>query len=575
MTRLRGLFLLASSVAAAAGAAACGETTPPPGSHGAGPGAPLAPLGTRVDGDAGAGSTAKGAPAIADAGAPAYDGPYIGATVFQAPILSEMEWPPAEGSKRASSENKSVRLGYLRHGSKTPVVATPHKKSNCVEGWYELVAGGFICGKYTTLDLNHPRFKNAHPPDLAAPLPYTYGVNATHGTPLYRQVPSREERLQFEPWLAKPRARPKPAAEPSDNPYAATDADAGASEGAAPAPSAQASDPAQAHDDGKPWYMKDLDGGAPVQITLDELKGEGPIARRMVKGFYLSLDRRFTSNGASWWKTNDGLVAPADGVWVAKPRSEFKGVWLGDVVGAPVAPVDVPMTTADGGAIVRRAWHLPIGFITVPSAHKYSMATSKKRVARGGGLHKQTIVQLTGDVVTLEGIEYFETDEGWWMRGSDGTRTEPGPLPEKLGGVSEKWVDVNLKRQTLVAFEGEKPVFATIVSSGRSGHETPPGSFRIREKHVASTMDGDAEAASDGPYSIQDVPYIQYFSGGYALHGAFWHDEFGHVKSHGCVNLAPSDARAVFNWTDPQLPEGWHGVSSTRDKPGTRVVLHY
>jgi hypothetical protein len=557
MSRLRGLLFFVSSLTLAAGAGACGEQPSPPTPSGpsGGMGAPVGPAGARADGDAGSASSLAKA---------------------QASIFSDMEWPPTEGSKRASSENKSVRVGYLRHGSKAPVVATAHKKSNCVEGWYELVAGGFVCGKYTTLDLNHPRFKNAHPPDLAAALPYTYGVNATHGTPLYRQVPSREERLQYEPWLAKPRAKAKPAAEPSDNPYAASDVDAGASSAAGAAgekDTPQASDSATPKDDNRPWYMKDLDGGAPVQITLDELKGEGPIARRMVKGFYLSLDRRFTSNGASWWKTNDGLVAPADSVWVAKPRSEFKGVWLAGSDNA-LAQVEVPTTTADGGVLVRKAWHLPIGFITVPSAHKYSMATSKKRVARGGGLHKQTIVQLTGDVVTLEGIEYFETDEGWWMRGSDGTRTEPGPLPEK-NGPSEKWVDVNLKRQTLVAFEGEKPVFATIVSSGRAGHETPPGSFRIREKHVASTMDGDAEAASDGPYSIQDVPYIQYFSGGYALHGAFWHDEFGHTKSHGCVNLAPSDARAVFNWTEPQLPEGWHGVSSTKDKPGTRVVLHF
>jgi hypothetical protein len=202
------------------------------------------------------------------------------------------------------------------------------------------------------------------------------------------------------------------------------------------------------------------------------------------------------------------------------------------------------------------------------------MGATKKKVARGGALHRQTILQLTGEVATVDGVEYWETDEGWWMRSSDGTKTDPGPAPEKLG-ASEKWIDVNLKRQTLVAFEGDKAVFATIVSSGRQGHETPPGSFRIKEKHIASTMDGDADTVSDGPYSIQDVPYIEYFNAGYALHGAFWHDGFGNVKSHGCVNLAPWDSKALFGWTEPQLPEGWHGVSATKDKPGTRVVLHY
>ena len=100
---------------------------------------------------------------------------------------------------------------------------------------------------------------------------------------------------------------------------------------------------------------------------------------------------------------------------------------------------------------------------------------------------------------------------------------------------------------------------------------THSGEFRIREKHIAATMDGDV--ASDGPYSIEDVPWIMYFNGSVALHGAFWHSNFGHVQSHGCVNLAPLDAKTLFGWTEPQLPQGWHGVFATPERPGTRVVV--
>src|SRR5690606_10047811 len=60
-------------------------------------------------------------------------------------------------------------------------------------------------------------------------------------------------------------------------------------------------------------------------------------------------------------------------------------------------------------------------------------------------------------------------------------------------------------------------------------------------------------------FELRDVPWIQYFSAGFALHGAYWHDVFGVPRSHGCVNLAPIDARIVFNWTDPPVPDGWHG----------------
>jgi lipoprotein-anchoring transpeptidase ErfK/SrfK len=164
------------------------------------------------------------------------------------------------------------------------------------------------------------------------------------------------------------------------------------------------------------------------------------------------------------------------------------------------------------------------------------------------------------------------------MRDIDGTTTKPGPAPEGLG-QDEKWIDVNLSTQSLVAFEGDKPIYATLVSSGRhddhdalKDHRTQMGSFRIREKHISATMDDDS--ASDGPYSIEDVPWIMYFNKSYALHGAFWHSSFGHERSHGCVNLTPHDAKEIFGWAGPTLPLGWHGVRATEANPGTRVIVH-
>jgi len=88
------------------------------------------------------------------------------------------------------------------------------------------------------------------------------------------------------------------------------------------------------------------------------------------------------------------------------------------------------------------------------------------------------------------------------------------------------------------------------------------------------TMDGDGKAASDLPYSIEDVPYVQYFEGSYALHAAFWHNNFGHEMSHGCVNLSPLDAKKVFLWSEPHLPRGWHAVWATAEHRGTLVVVH-
>jgi hypothetical protein len=483
-----------------------------------------------------------------DAGPPPYAGPWLGATVLAAPVWSEMEWP---GDRKGDRDTKSLRLGSLRYGEKVPVIPEPHRKANCPEGWYELLAGGFVCGKNATLDLDHPGFKQTKAPDLDGPLPYVYGANYSNGTPLYRRIPSREDRKRFEPWLFRPR---KPKSTDDENPYLAAGArnamDAGA----------ESDEP----DADVPWWEKEEPDGGPPQITLEDLEERGgPMARRMVKGFFLSLDHDLEAGGAKWWKTINGLTAPFDRILVTKQVTEFHGAWLGTDA-ATFATKNVPS---------RRIDKLPVGFVLNRYAKRWAMDEDRKRASVAEGpLDRYNAVGLTGEKARVGGIEYWETDEGWWMRAIDGTKTEPGAPPEKLG-EHEKWIDVNLKRQTLVAFEGTTPVFATIFSSGRNEHETPPGSFRIREKHISATMDGDADTATDGPYSIEDVPYIQYFNAGYALHGAFWHSSFGSVKSHGCVNLAPWDAKALFAWTDPVLPEGWHAIVATKDKPGTKVIV--
>jgi lipoprotein-anchoring transpeptidase ErfK/SrfK len=157
--------------------------------------------------------------------------------------------------------------------------------------------------------------------------------------------------------------------------------------------------------------------------------------------------------------------------------------------------------------------------------------------------------------------------------------TQATEVPEGVG-ENDKWIDVDLEHQTLVAYEGLRPVYATLVSTGRvrdpddpnRDMRTPSGLFRITSKHVSHTMDGDH--ATDGPYSIEDVPYVMYFQLAFALHSAFWHDGFGRPRSHGCVNLSPLDARWIFNWAGPTLPQNWHMVAPRDDNPATWVYIH-
>ena len=507
---------------------------PPPGASPAPPASVTVRLPSTID--AGLAFLEAGPAMAAPDPSKPYDGPLVGSIVAQAPIYSAME------------PLREKRVGYIRHGGKAPVEPTPIKASNCEAGWYHLLGGGYVCGKFVTLDLNNPQVRlGTTPPNLDDVLPYRYAWNTTMGTPLYKSVPSRDDMMTYEPYL---KAQPKKKAHEdgetdTENPYATAAAitDAGV---AAPV-------------EKKPWWQNDFDGGKP-DIKLSDLTegSDALVAKRMVKGFYVAIDRQFGWNNRLWYKTTAALVAPADRFAINKPPM-FRGI---DLTGTDPKQ--------------------PVGFMLSTHGFKYQVDLEKHQASPLSGVERFTIARLTGRVGRVATIVYRETTEGWWMKGIDGTYTDPGPQPDGLG-AGEKWVDVNLSRQTLVVFQGDQPLYATLVSTGKKAkdptdkvhdHQTVQGSFRIREKHISTTMDGDGPAPGDMPYSIEDVPYVMYFEGNYALHGAFWHNNFGHEQSHGCVNLAPLDAKQIFFLTDPQLPQGWHGIIATKDKPGTRVVVH-
>jgi lipoprotein-anchoring transpeptidase ErfK/SrfK len=132
----------------------------------------------------------------------------------------------------------------------------------------------------------------------------------------------------------------------------------------------------------------------------------------------------------------------------------------------------------------------------------------------------------------------------------------------------EKWIEVDLTNQRLTAYEGTTPVLDTLVSTGLANTPTVVGEFRIYWKLAAVDMAGPG-------YYLPAVPYTMYFYRGYALHGTYWHDNFGHPMSHGCVNLRTEDAQWLYDWADPPMAEGAKNARATDASPGTRVVVHY
>ena len=124
---------------------------------------------------------------------------------------------------------------------------------------------------------------------------------------------------------------------------------------------------------------------------------------------------------------------------------------------------------------------------------------------------------------------------------------DPGAVSSRPAGVgdTERWIDVNLSTQTLVAYEGDTPVYNTLVSSGLPQWPTVTGQYRTYMKYESQTMNGYLLGYD---YFLPDVPYVMYFYEDYAIHGTYWHSNFGQPMSHGCVNVSTPDAGWLFNW---------------------------
>ena len=135
---------------------------------------------------------------------------------------------------------------------------------------------------------------------------------------------------------------------------------------------------------------------------------------------------------------------------------------------------------------------------------------------------------------------------------SAGSTTTPLPSPPVTPPTSGRWIDVDLSAQRVTAYEGSVIVRSTLASTGLPATPTPTGQFRIYVKYVSTLMSGPG-------YYLPNVPYTMYFYRGYGLHGTYWHNNFGHPMSHGCINLPTSEAQWLFNWASV----------------GTLVNIHY
>ncbi|KKQ91931.1 MAG: hypothetical protein UU16_C0009G0015 [Candidatus Woesebacteria bacterium GW2011_GWA2_40_7] len=172
------------------------------------------------------------------------------------------------------------------------------------------------------------------------------------------------------------------------------------------------------------------------------------------------------------------------------------------------------------------------------------------------------VATFSGQKITPPQIDLTKTDESRRVLGE-----------AVLTG--EKRIYVDLTTQTLTAYQGDVVFLQTKISSGK-WFPTPTGEFTIWEKIRATKMSGGQGADY---YYLPNVPYVMFFSGsgvaagrGFSLHGAYWHNNFGHPMSHGCVNMRQVDAQKLYYWVDPST--NGNVTLSTGDNPGTKIIIY-
>lgn len=151
--------------------------------------------------------------------------------------------------------------------------------------------------------------------------------------------------------------------------------------------------------------------------------------------------------------------------------------------------------------------------------------------------------------VEIDDWEWYQIGVDQWVHQTKVAKVIPVDRFDDID--TERWISVDLYEQVAIAYEGNTPVFATLVSSGLPEWSTNEGLFHIYVRYPRTIMSG-AEGQPDF-YYLEEVPWTMYFDEDIALHGAYWHDGFGYRRSHGCVNLSVTDAHWLYEWAAEEL----------------------
>ena len=458
------------------------------------------------------------------------------------------DWITAAGVKRLYARSNRVwirkkpsrgsnKLGYLRAGAAAAITGAPQLGDGCRGDWYPIAPSGFVCeGRSATFDATDPvvAAMSEYAPDHTRRLPYVYGTVRKPG-PVYGRLPTPEEMRTSEVGIDRRMDLWFEIGGEIGSTFA-QHVWLGA-DGEAPDPKIAW---AEQRTEPLPSFLRA--GGAVPNFRRKPRDKNQLVLRRMRPKVGHSFVETFFWRGRRYGLSAEMELLPTDRLRPIQ-GSSFSGLEIDESVRFPFAMVRQ----------IRGKYH-----------------DGSRALYRG-------VLQLPGKKRFYSKVLHYETTDGKWVSDRVASKFDSAKKMPGWALRGERWIDISISRQALILYEGETPVYATLVSTGEAGlgdasstTATKRGIFRIHTKHVSTTMSSSEVGEA---FELRDVPYVQYFDKqGYAIHGAYWHDRFGMPKSHGCINLAPEDARRVFHWTSPQVPDHWHGALSALK--GTVVFIH-
>jgi lipoprotein-anchoring transpeptidase ErfK/SrfK len=269
-----------------------------------------------------------------------------------------------------------------------------------------------------------------------------------------------------------------------------------------------------------------------ADVKAQKPRGE-PLVQTMLRG-----GSAVDVDGVSFQQTNKGLIDSK--MMVGLSASDFAGI---DLATTPQQWPFAMISVGKRGAVIVRA---------EPDAKAKKVATRPWRSTVMMGVEQNGFVAI---------------GENQWVARTSLRVFSKQTVPKGIAADGQ-WIDVDLDEQTAVAYQGDKPMYATVVSSGRVDGTTPTGMFRIRSKAATMRMAGEPGTAEK--YDVGEIPWAMRFKKGVFFHASYWHDGYGTKHSHGCVNLSPRDAKFLYTWAGPHVPDGWTELEVAKNQ-GTVV----